>query len=132
MATLFGKTFARAELLQYVGDIRQVGGVRLATLADGPERGVRIADLTTGSGLRFTVLLDRGMILVPPPGQTSRYPGSREQVRYTRRTMTRSARAGSAPYRVAGWSAAGWTTTDRRGWRSRSAPESLVTRARLR
>ena len=65
MATLFGKTYTRAELLQYVGDIRQVGGVRLSTLADGPERGVRIADLTTGSGLRFTVLLDRGMDIGP-------------------------------------------------------------------
>ena len=65
MANLFGKTYTRAELLPYVGDMDQVGGVRLATLADGPERGVRIADLTTGSGLRFTVLLDRGMDIGP-------------------------------------------------------------------
>lgn len=61
MATLFGKEYGRAELLQYVGDIRQVGGVRLKTLADGAERGVRVADFDTGSGLRFSVIVDRGM-----------------------------------------------------------------------
>jgi hypothetical protein len=61
MATLFGTSYTRAELLQYVGDVSQVGGVRLYTLADGPERGVRAAEVRTGSGFRFTVLIDRGM-----------------------------------------------------------------------
>ena len=58
---LFGKQYSRAELLQYVGDITQIGGVRIKTLADGAERGVRVADFDTGSGFRFTVLIDRGM-----------------------------------------------------------------------
>jgi hypothetical protein len=38
-----------------------VAGVRLGELSDGFERGVRVADVRTGSGLAFTVLLDRGM-----------------------------------------------------------------------
>lgn len=61
MATLFGKVYSRVELLQYVGDVSQVADVRLKTLDNGPERGVRVADVNTGSGFRFSVLLDRGM-----------------------------------------------------------------------
>jgi hypothetical protein len=61
MVRLFDKDYTRAELLQYVGDVSQIGGVRIQTLADGPERGVRTADFDTGSGFRFTVLIDRGM-----------------------------------------------------------------------
>ncbi|MCD6291632.1 MAG: aldose 1-epimerase family protein [Anaerolineae bacterium] len=61
MINLYGRSLSREELLQRVGDMRQVAGVRLAELADGPERGVRVADVHTGSGFSFTVLLDRGM-----------------------------------------------------------------------
>lgn len=61
MATLFGTSYTRAELLQHVGDLSQLAGVRLSELSDGFERGVRIADFRTGSGLAFTMLLDRGM-----------------------------------------------------------------------
>jgi hypothetical protein len=61
MATLFGRRYTRTELLQHVGDVSQLGGVRLKVLDDGAERGVRVADFTTGSGLRFSVLIDRGM-----------------------------------------------------------------------
>ena len=58
---LWGRKFTRRELEGYVGDMRQIADVRLATLDDGPERGVRVADVRTGGGLDFTVLLDRGM-----------------------------------------------------------------------
>ncbi|MGV3719857.1 MAG: aldose 1-epimerase family protein [Actinomycetota bacterium] len=61
MAHLWGRDWTRAELEQRVGDILQIGGVRLIELADGKERGVRAAQFRTGSGLAFTVLLDRGM-----------------------------------------------------------------------
>jgi hypothetical protein len=61
VATLFGQKWTRQELLTYVGDISQLGGIRQVTLADGPERGVRAADVRTGDGFNFTVLLDRGM-----------------------------------------------------------------------
>ncbi len=58
---LWGRTFSRRQLEGYTGDLRQIADIRLATLDDGPERGVRVADVRTGSGLDFTVLLDRGM-----------------------------------------------------------------------
>lgn len=61
MVKLYGLTLTREQLLARVGDISQVGGVRLAELADGPERGVRIADFRTGTGLHFTVHIDRGL-----------------------------------------------------------------------
>ena len=44
-----------------VGDLSQVAGIRLMQLSDGFESGVRIADVRTGSGLRFQVSMDRGM-----------------------------------------------------------------------
>jgi hypothetical protein len=61
MATLFGATYTRNELLQRVGDISQIAGVRMGELSDGFERGVRTADVRTGSGFEFTVLADRGL-----------------------------------------------------------------------
>ncbi len=65
MTNWYSTTQTRQELLGYVGDISQVGGVRLVTLADGTERGVRAAELRTAAGLRFTVYLDRGMDIGP-------------------------------------------------------------------
>lgn len=38
----------------------QVGGIDQYTIDDGPARGVRVALVNTGGGLRFRVLLDRG------------------------------------------------------------------------
>lgn len=61
MARLWGRDWTRAELEQRVGDILQIGGVRLIELADGKERGVRAAQFRTGTGFAFTVLLDRGL-----------------------------------------------------------------------
>jgi hypothetical protein len=65
MATLFGKPYTKEELLRHVGDVSQVGGVQIKTLDDGPARGVRTAEFTTGSGLSFTVHIDRGMDVGP-------------------------------------------------------------------
>jgi Domain of unknown function (DUF4432) len=61
MVELYGRHWTRAELLKRVGDISQVGGVRLVTLAEGPEAGVQVAEFRTGSGLAFSVLPGRGM-----------------------------------------------------------------------
>ncbi len=61
MARLWGQEWTRAELEQRVGDMLQIAGVRLVELADGKERGVRAAEFRTGSGLAFTVLVDRGL-----------------------------------------------------------------------
>jgi hypothetical protein len=65
MATLFNRTWTRAELLNYVGDLSQIAGIRLGEWADGVERGLRVADVRTGSGLAFSVLLERGMDIGP-------------------------------------------------------------------
>ncbi len=59
MAELFGGRLARGELLRRVGRLEQVAGVRLVTLADGVERGVRVLEFRTGSGFAFEVLVDR-------------------------------------------------------------------------
>lgn len=61
MPELYGKQYSRGELLERVGDVSQIGGVRLVELADGREKGVAAAEFATGTGLGFTVLLDRGM-----------------------------------------------------------------------
>ena len=61
MVQLFGRSWTKQELAEYVSGLWQVGGVRLGELADGNELGVHVADFETGSGFAFTVLLDRGM-----------------------------------------------------------------------
>ncbi len=61
MPTIFGRTVAKDELRRLVGDVSQLAGIRLVELADGRARGVRAADVHTGSGFRFQVLLDRGL-----------------------------------------------------------------------
>jgi hypothetical protein len=65
MAHLFGRNFTRQKLLSYVGDLSQIAGVTLGELTDGVERGVRTADFRSGSGLRFSVSLDRGLDIGP-------------------------------------------------------------------
>jgi hypothetical protein len=61
MAHLFGREWTKDELLQRAGTTAQLGGVREVELRDGIGRGVRCAEFETGSGLAFSVLLDRGM-----------------------------------------------------------------------
>ncbi|OLQ90588.1 hypothetical protein BIY22_06235 [Vibrio panuliri] len=51
----------RKELMKRIGDISQVAGVTQSTVHDGEGYGVRICDVKTASGLRFTVLPDRCM-----------------------------------------------------------------------
>ncbi len=65
MARLFGREWTREALLARVGDLSQVAGVRTVTWEDGNERGLRAAEVRTGSGLAFTILLDRGMDIGP-------------------------------------------------------------------
>jgi hypothetical protein len=44
-----------------VSQVAQIGGIETAVLDNGLSRGMRIAWFNTGSGLRFKVLIDRGM-----------------------------------------------------------------------
>ena len=53
MAELFGRHWTRTALLQRVGDISQLGGVRLVTLSEGPGVRVQVAEVRTGSGPGF-------------------------------------------------------------------------------
>jgi hypothetical protein len=61
MPQLWGRDWTRAEMEQRVGDLAQIAGVRLVELADGKERGSRAAEVKTGTGFGFTVLIDRGL-----------------------------------------------------------------------
>lgn len=61
MPNLYGKQYTKDELLKRVGDISQIAGVRLIELDDGFERGARAAEFYTGSGLEFTVMIDRAL-----------------------------------------------------------------------
>jgi hypothetical protein len=61
MPHLYGRRYSREELLKHVGDISQVARVKPYRLAEGHEEGVLAVDVTTGSGLDFTVLPSRGM-----------------------------------------------------------------------
>lgn len=61
MVELFGETLTRDDIRRRSGQLAAYGGVRLMELADGTERGIRLLEFRTGSGLRFTVLVDRAM-----------------------------------------------------------------------
>ena len=61
MARLFGEDLTRLEIARRSGSLTAFGGVRLMELGDGLERGIRMLEFRTGSGLRFTVLVDRAM-----------------------------------------------------------------------
>lgn len=59
MPSLYDRSYSRTELLRRVGRFEQVAGVRLVTLGDGVERGVRVLEFRTGSGFAFDVIVDR-------------------------------------------------------------------------
>jgi hypothetical protein len=53
--------FDEAFLIDHVGNLTQIGGLKHYYLGDGKAHGVEAVDITTGSGLVFTVLPGRGM-----------------------------------------------------------------------
>lgn len=59
MPTLFAHDYIPAELRALTGSLAQVAGIRLLEYAEGKVRGMRVAEVYTGSGFRFHVLLDR-------------------------------------------------------------------------
>lgn len=61
MVELYGKTVTRRQIEALSGSLGHAAGVRLMTLGDGLERGIRMLEFRSGSGLRFTVLVDRAM-----------------------------------------------------------------------
>lgn len=61
MVDLYGQSMTRRAAAERSGMLSQFAGVRLMTLEDGVERGIRMLEFRTGSGLVFTVLVDRAM-----------------------------------------------------------------------
>jgi hypothetical protein len=61
MTMIYGNQHDAAALAARAGNLSQFGGVRLVTLGDGVERGIRMLQFHTGSGLYFSVLVDRAM-----------------------------------------------------------------------
>ncbi|NGO52322.1 aldose 1-epimerase family protein [Allomesorhizobium camelthorni] len=61
MVRLYGQTLTRRQVSERSGMLSQFAGVRLMTLGDGVERGIRMLEFRTGSGLRFTALVDRAL-----------------------------------------------------------------------
>ena len=60
MIELFGKTYSREQLEKRTGQLAQLAGIREVVLQNGPEQGVRVLEFRSGSGLTFTVNIDRG------------------------------------------------------------------------
>jgi len=61
MAPLYKRNWSRQEILKRVGHMNQVAGIKLLEAADGLERGSRVFQVWTGSGLCFNVLADRAL-----------------------------------------------------------------------
>lgn len=58
---IFNKKYSKNELLEKIGNISQLGGIKLMEYIDGPGRGVRVAEMKNAAGLYALVLIDRGL-----------------------------------------------------------------------
>ena len=81
MACYQGKCYKKEELLQKVGTINQIAGVKRYEYTDGLGKGVEIAEFRTGTGLRFLVNLSRCLDIVQADfcGKTLNYKTSCEE-----------------------------------------------------
>ena len=61
MTRLFQREWSREQLARYSGTMSQIAGIQSLEANDGIERGSRIIQIWTGSGLTFNVLPDRAM-----------------------------------------------------------------------
>ena len=61
MPRLFGKNYTRQQLLDLVGDMSQVAGIRRAELVEGNERGADLVEVFNASGLCFSLLPGRAL-----------------------------------------------------------------------
>jgi hypothetical protein len=61
MAQLYGKNWTKNELLQHIGHVNQVAGIKPLEAVDGLVRGSRLFEVWTGSGLNFRVLAERAL-----------------------------------------------------------------------
>ncbi len=58
MPELWGEPFSRSDLERRLGRLDQLAGIRLATLGDARERGIRVLEVRTGR-ISFDILVDR-------------------------------------------------------------------------
>ncbi len=63
MPILFNHNYSPMELRELTGTLKQIAGIRPVEYTDGRVRGMRAAEVWTGSGFRFNVLLDRALDL---------------------------------------------------------------------
>lgn len=61
MLSFFGRDYGFESLTQMVGDFSQIAGVKRYMLTCGKSKGLEAVDIKTGTGLNFTVLLDRAL-----------------------------------------------------------------------
>ncbi len=61
MPKLFGKNYSKRQLLDLVGDMSQVAGLRKAELVEGIERGADLIEVFNASGLSFSILPGRAL-----------------------------------------------------------------------
>ena len=102
MPNLLDQGLSRRALAQRLGRLDAVAGVRLATLGDGAERGVRVLEFRTGTGLDFEVMVDRCMDVARSAtggrrSAGSRRPGSVPPGCTTRRASGASGSCGPSP-----------------------------------
>jgi hypothetical protein len=65
MPHLFNREYLPEDLARFTSTMEQLAGVRPVEWTDGHARGMRAAEVWTGSGLHFHVLLDRGLDIGP-------------------------------------------------------------------
>ena len=61
MTDIYNRKWTRHDLERYVGTFDQLAGIKPLEAADGIERGGRIFEVWTGSGLSFQILADRAL-----------------------------------------------------------------------
>lgn len=77
-----GKEYTKSEILERVGSIHSIGGVKKYTLCEGFGKGCDIVEFRNGDGLRFLVNLDRCMDIIHADycGKTLNWRSSAEEV----------------------------------------------------
>ncbi len=61
MVYIYGRNWTRDALIRQVGHLDQIAGIKPVEAADGSERGARLFEVWTGSGLSFHVSADRAL-----------------------------------------------------------------------
>lgn len=61
MARLYGREFSRAQLEERVGELDQLGGLKIFDAAAGPGRGARHVQVSTGNGFACIAVADRAL-----------------------------------------------------------------------